>query len=183
MTVMDSVARHGKIWFQESDQRTAVNGSPDGGWLPNTGTVEDLQQIHRREVGDIMMHGCGMWAMDLMDTGWLMDPKIWENLAELQGIYRDFIAKKTAHSDFDVVLVVDEAAESVVGQPSFNGISGSLLSASRFALYRAGVSFAFAGSSYFTKYNRSFMVSTRSPFERTMCLLKVTSTEKQSSVI
>ena len=144
MTVMDSVARHGKIWFQESDQRTAVNGSPDGGWLPNTGTVEDLQQIHRREVGDIMMHGCGMWAMDLMDTGWLMDPKIWENLAELQVMYRNFIAKKTMHSDFDVVLVADEAAESVVGQPSFNGISGSLLSASRFALYRAGVSFAFA---------------------------------------
>ena len=144
MTVMDSAARHGKLWFQESDQRTSLNGSPDCGWLPNTETVEDLYQIHKREVGDILLHGCGMWAMDLMDTGWLMDPRIWINLKQLADLYVKGIQKDRTHSSFDMVLVIDEAAESIVGQPSFNGLSKSLINEPRFALYRAGVSFAFA---------------------------------------
>ena len=55
MTAVDSVTRHGKIWFQESDQRTFVNGSADGGWLPNLRTLEDIFQVHRREVGMSMV--------------------------------------------------------------------------------------------------------------------------------
>ena len=144
MTAMDSAARHGKLWFQESDQRTAINNSPDCGWLPNTQTAEELYQIHRREVGDILLHGCGMWAMDLMDTGWLMEQRIWDNLADLIRTYARQLEKREGHGSYDVVMVLDEEAESIVGQPSFNGISGNLISRTRFSFYRAGFSFAFA---------------------------------------
>ena len=62
MTVADSVMRNGKLWFSESDQRTFVNGSPDGGWLPNLTSLEDYtmstarsRHVHgarRRDVGN-----------------------------------------------------------------------------------------------------------------------------------
>lgn len=144
MTVMDSAARNGKLWFQESDQRTTVNNSPDIGWLPGTDSVKKLFNIHKREVGDILLHGCAMWAMDLCDTGWLMDADIWSGLSRLCGFYREYAGKKSSRSSFDVIFVIDEAAESIVGQPSFNGISGNLISSFRFQAYRSGISFGFA---------------------------------------
>ena len=144
MTVMDSVARHSKLWFQESDQRTTVNGSAKDGWLPATDSVGQLYGIHKREVGDILLHGCGMWAMDLCDTGWLLDREIWERLSCLKAFYGEWTRKERGRSSFDVIFVADEAAESVVGQPSFNGISGNLLSSFRYQAYRTGLSFGFA---------------------------------------
>ena len=144
MTTMDSIARHGKLWFQESDQRTTVNGSAKEGWLPGTDSIEAIGQIHKREVGDILLHGCGMWAMDLCGTGWLKDNRIWHTLAGWKDIYASYLEQASETGHFDVIFVVDEAAESIVGQPSFNGISGSLLSSFRFSAYRAGISFAFA---------------------------------------
>jgi hypothetical protein len=142
MTAMDTVARNGKIWFQESDQRTFVNNAPDSPWLPNIPSLEDIFNVHRREIGDIMLHGCGIWVMDLAAYGWLYDNAIWENLAKLKAEYEETI--ESGPSSFDAVFVIDEKAESIVGQPSFCGISGNLISAFRYEAYRAGISFAFA---------------------------------------
>ncbi|MHB1151307.1 MAG: hypothetical protein ACYCWE_07775 [Eubacteriales bacterium] len=143
MTVIDSVTRHGKLWFQESDQRTFINFSPDGGWLPNLNTLEDIFQVHRREVGMSMVHGNAMWAMDLMGTGWLLNQDIWDNLAALNKIYSDYIKTQTAPSSYDVVFVIDEKAESIAGMPSYN-VSMNLLSRTRLEAYHAGAAIAFA---------------------------------------
>ncbi|MDD4774241.1 MAG: hypothetical protein PHZ09_11685 [Eubacteriales bacterium] len=143
MTAVDSVTRHGKIWFQESDQRTFVNGSPDGGWLPSLRTIDDIFQVHRREAGMSMVHANAMWAMDLTGTGWLLDQRIWDNLAELNTVYADYMGTQTKAPTYDVVFVIDEKAESIAGQPSRN-ISMNLLSATRLEAYHAGVQCAFA---------------------------------------
>ncbi len=144
MTVMDSISRCGKIWFQESDQRTFVNNAPDLEWLPNIPSLEDIYNVHRREIGDIILHGCGIWVMDLASFGWLYDDMIWKNLAILRAEYEKQIAAEAAPSGFDVVFVLDEKAESVLGQPSFCGISGNLIASFRYEAYHAGISFAFA---------------------------------------
>lgn len=143
MTVIDSVTRHSKLWFQESDQRTYINFSPDGGWLPNLNTLEDIFQVHRREVGMSMVHGNAMWAMDLMGTGWLLNQDIWDNLAGLNKVYSAYIETQKEPSSYDVVFVVDEKAESIAGQPSYN-VSMNLLSRTRLEAYHAGAAFAFA---------------------------------------
>lgn len=144
MTAMDSITRCGKLWFQESDQRTFINHAPESGWLPNIKSLEDLYHVHRREIGDIMLHGCGIWVMDLAAYGWLYDDSVWRNLAVLKNEYEKLIAAEPPASAFDTVFIIDEKAESVLGQPSFCGISGNLISSFRYEAYRAGISFAFA---------------------------------------
>lgn len=91
-----------------------------------------------------MMHDCGIWLMDLASFGWLYDRAIWENAAVLRAEYEKKIAAGPAFPRFDTVFVIDEKAESALGQPSFCGISGNLISAFRYEAYRAGISFAFA---------------------------------------
>ena len=143
MTAVDSVTRHGKLWFQESDQRTFVNDSPDDAYLPKLKSLEDIYQVHRREIGMGMVHGNAMWAMDLGGTGWLLDGGIWQNLASLSKKYGQYMTGKKKSSKFDAVFVVDEKAESIAGMPSFN-VSCNLLGATRIQAYRSGVSTAFA---------------------------------------
>ena len=143
MTAIDSVVRHGKLWFQESDQRTFVNSSPDDPYLPKLKTLEDIYQVHRREVGMGMVHGNAVWAMDLGATGWLLDIGIWENLASLSEKYTEYIHDQKKPPRYDAVFVIDEKAESVAGMPSFN-VSYNLLGGTRTQAYHAGVSVAFA---------------------------------------
>lgn len=143
MTAVDSVTRRGKLWFQESDQRTFVNASPDGGWLPNLKKLEDIFQVHRREVGMSMVHANAVWFMDLMGTGWLLDRNIWQNIAGLKTVYSDYIGTLSGPPVYDAVFVIDEKAESVAGQPSYH-VSANLLSRTRLEAYHAGISFAFA---------------------------------------
>ncbi len=144
MSPADSIARCGKLWFQESDQRTFVNGAENSLWLPNIETLDDLYNVHKREIGDIMLHGCGIWLMDLGAFGWLLDQSIWDKAAILKKEYEKRITENKKRSNFDIIFVFDEKAESIVGQPSFCGISGTLINTFRYEAYRAGVSFAFA---------------------------------------
>jgi hypothetical protein len=82
--------------------------------------------------------------MDLAAYGWLNDDSVWKNLAVLKNEYEKLIAAEPPASAFDTVVIIDEKAESVLGQPSFCGISGNLISSFRYEAYRAGISFAFA---------------------------------------
>ncbi|MCL2518087.1 MAG: beta-galactosidase, partial [Oscillospiraceae bacterium] len=103
MTAADSVMRHGKLWFQESDQRTFVNNSPDETYLPKLKSLEDIYQVHRREIGMGMVHGNAVWAMDLGATGWLLDQSIWDNLASLSDKYAEYILSQKKQPVFDAV--------------------------------------------------------------------------------
>ncbi len=143
MTAVDSVSRHGKMWFQESDQRTFVNSSPSDPFLPALKSLNDIYMVHRREIGMGMVHINAMWAMDLGGTGWLLDPTIWTNLSDLSKKYDEYVNSLKSAPSFDAVFVVDEAAESVAGMPSYN-VSRNLLGATRLEAYYAGVSAAFA---------------------------------------
>lgn len=64
--------------------------------------------MHKRELGDIMLHGSGLWAMDLWARGWLDDSAIWNNLGKLADLYRAYQDGCAQAPQFDVALVVDE---------------------------------------------------------------------------
>ncbi len=144
MSLADSVVRAGKIWFQESDERANINPEVTytDTFLPPVQSVNDMINVHKREMGSNIIHGTGMWAMDLVGKGWLYSSPVWKNLSQLNMIYQNYAASQTSRSKFDVALVVDEKAESINGQPSFTGISYDLLSNARLECYRAGVSFS-----------------------------------------
>ena len=142
MTAVDSVVRAGKLWVMESDQRTFINRTenPNDTFCPPIPTINKIQTVHKREIGTCMVHGTAMYAMDLSGLGWLDDANIWRNIGRLTTTNLAYIQAQKSPATYDVALVVDEKAESLVGTPG--GLSSTTLSQMRFNMYRAGVRFA-----------------------------------------
>ena len=111
MSVVDSVARNNKIWFQESDQRTslAYDGVPTSDGLVLGGTEEIIKK-HTYEHGMNLVHASGTWQMDLLSKGWLADEAIWQNIKYLDTFERAYIAATDKLPVFDILFVVDERA-------------------------------------------------------------------------
>lgn len=142
MSPVDSILKAGKLWINESDQRTFINRS-DGendnyhSPIPN---LWEVYEVHRREAGSMLAHGNIMYAMDLLGLGWLDDAGIWRNLSALGRLY-DAYAQTMSAPSFEVALVVDERAVSMVADPIAVSFQNLFQTAHNF--YRAGVSFAF----------------------------------------
>ena len=141
MSTVDSIQRNGKLWFQESDQRTFINHTgaevTDTFLAPIT-SLEDIYQVHKRELGDSIIHGNGLWAMDLMAQGWLDDQTIWTNLSKLAGLYSAYQNGCNRAAQFDVALVVDEYS---LNRMANHGLIGNeLLGEMQLNLYHAGLS-------------------------------------------
>lgn len=142
MTAVESVARNGKIWFSESDQRTYISrgGDPLDTFCTPIMSISAIQEVHKREIGSNMVHGTGMYAMDLTANGWLDDSRIWKNIGKLSKLNLAYVNARKKAPEFEVALVVDEKAESIVGDPV--ALSFQTLSQARYNLYRAGVRFS-----------------------------------------
>ena len=142
MTVVDSVQRAGKIWFNESDNRTFINrtGSTteNDTYLVPIETVREIVEVHKRDIGQVMIRGGAVWFMDLWSVGWLDDDAIWKSDGRLASLYATYA--KTQHvPKYDVAYLVDEKAMSLVAQPTDS--AWSFLSYQRYDMYRAGISF------------------------------------------
>lgn len=142
MCVADTIARAGKLWLMESDQRTYISrtqNEQDVTSYPPLASTEEIAMVHRREMGISMVHGTAMYPMDLAGCGWYDDASIWENFGQLDAASLAYKNTQTQQSTYDVALVVDEEASAMVGASwnlSSNALSGTLMN-----LYRSGVSF------------------------------------------
>lgn len=141
MTAANSVIRNGKLWFMESDQRTFINRTSRNNdtFCKPIATISEIREVHKREFGSNMVFGTSMYAMDLMGIGWLDDNAIWTNFKKLDDINMAYAKAAKQQPEFEVALVIDETAESIVGTPI--ALSYWLFQHTRNNLYRAGVSF------------------------------------------
>lgn len=141
MSTVDSIQRNGKLWFQESDQRTFINHTEEtivDRHLPPLKSLEEIYEVHKREIGGTILHGNGFWAMDLQARGWLDDASIWKNLGKLRNLYSTYQNGQKNASQFDVALVVDEYSLHRIATQTAVGYD--LLSQMRLNLYHAGLS-------------------------------------------
>lgn len=142
MTAADSVIRAGKLWITESDERTFINrteSSPDILSYPPLRSIDEINKIHKREMGIAAVHGTTMYPMDLLGYGWYDDEKIWTNYGRLNAAYSAYLNGQKEQNSFDVAIVVDEESSSVVG--STYNLSSDSLAQTMLAVYRSGVSF------------------------------------------
>ncbi len=142
MTAINSVISNGKLWFQESDQRTYIERKTHPAQdnyhkLPNTPMVNET---HKREIGANLVYGSSVYPMDLYGMGWYDDNAIWRNFKKLDDLNLAYIKGVTKAPEYEVALVVDETAESLVGTPT--ELTRNLLKETRGNLYKAGISFA-----------------------------------------
>lgn len=142
MTAADTVARAGKLWFMESDQRTFLNPSGrtmDVAAYPPLRSLAEIRTVHRREIGAAMVHATAMYPMDLGGYGWYDDASIWTHFVRLDRAHAAYSGARRGLSAFDVALVVDERAQTDVG---CSRMSARLLARMMLAMYRTGVRFS-----------------------------------------
>lgn len=143
MTTVASVARAGKIWIMESDERTFINRTSkpqDTTSYPPLKSIDEINMVHKREMGIAMINGATMYPMDLAGVGWYDAEDIWVNFGRLDKAYLAYAKSQKKTSQFDVAIVVDEEASAHVG--SAWNLSSPALAQTMLNAYRSGVSFA-----------------------------------------
>ena len=81
-TYTDSVAAHGKLFIDESDDRTHL--APAGTSFVYASTMAESIGIIRRAFGQALTHGTGMWYMDQSSGLWYNDPAFAREFTELK---------------------------------------------------------------------------------------------------
>lgn len=75
-----SLALHGKLFVDEADDRTHLANDPD---FTHVATLEESLQVIRREFGNAVTRGAGLWYMDQQGQ-WFQDPGIMAEIAKLK---------------------------------------------------------------------------------------------------
>ncbi|MCQ2377989.1 MAG: beta-galactosidase [Victivallaceae bacterium] len=80
-----TVAKHGKLFVNEADDRTELGKRDkwDGGWIRGRSEEESVNML-RREFGQAVAHCVGLWYMDI-DPGIFRKPAYW---AEIDRAYK-----------------------------------------------------------------------------------------------
>ncbi|MBI5833451.1 MAG: hypothetical protein HZB16_14225 [Armatimonadetes bacterium] len=110
MTAAESVALAGKMWLCEDDTRTYLvreTGFP--GDKEGANTLEDTQQLLRRNVAQEATRNLATWWMDLGSTGWFNDPKLWADMTAFAALDTALMTKPTPYRP-QVAAVLDEAS-------------------------------------------------------------------------
>jgi hypothetical protein len=74
MSVVDSVHLHGKLWFNEDDNRTHLAG-PEAGDFGRTNDLQGTLAVLQRSFAQTLTKGAGLWWFD-MTGGWYDQPEI-----------------------------------------------------------------------------------------------------------
>ncbi len=104
MAPVESVAAHGKQWFNEDDTRTQL--APEDGF-GKVDTREHSQWVHQRNFAHIFPRRMGCWYMDLGGTGWMNDKGLWDNIAPLRKLYEDNLGKPCTFKP-EIAVITDE---------------------------------------------------------------------------
>ena len=106
-----SVALHGKLFIDEGDDRTYLDGREGNGYQRVGGVVpaslEESINIIRREFGNMLTHNIGMWYMDL-NGGNFHDDSIMEEIARLKK-WGDYSMRlpRTRHAEIAVIASLE----------------------------------------------------------------------------
>ncbi len=84
MSLTDSIKAHGKLWMDENDYRTWLTGGKVGEF-GQAATYEESLLQQKRELGNVLGHGCGMWWFD-MGGGWFDDPRMMREIGDMAAI-------------------------------------------------------------------------------------------------
>lgn len=105
MAAVDSVAAHGKLWFNEND----ILSHP----VPDTG-FDFANRILQRDLASVLTHRAGTWWMDLFATGPYTDPRLWATM-NVYGIqnYLDIYSKPKPYLP-DVAVIADPISQLYV---------------------------------------------------------------------
>lgn len=120
MSLMDTIAAHGKLWFNEDDMRTNLMEpallNPE--WEPFNGpiTTRDLgetEAVLERNFASIHVHRAGTWWMDLMSVGAFNHPDLGRLLARRVASYQATLDDPEPYRA-EVAVVVDEGSKCFV---------------------------------------------------------------------
>jgi len=118
MCPVDSVAAHGKLWFNEDDTRTSL---VDLANLPEHFTLFDKRcadlhesvNVLERNFGSILAHRAGTWWMDLVSRGAFNHPDLWHMLRERKERYADVYRDPQPYRP-EVAVLLDEDSKFCV---------------------------------------------------------------------
>jgi hypothetical protein len=135
MTVVDSVALHGKMWCTEDDVRTHLASNRQPG-RPPLRSPEETRAVHQRQFAHMLPRRMTCWYMDLHGDGWLLDEGIWRDLAKLRAIYDSAVGKPSIFQP-EIAIVADEKSQYHLTQKP-GPITDPLMYTMRRSLYRIG---------------------------------------------
>lgn len=133
MSAQGSVRLHGKLWIDESDQRTFLSKRPA------TKTEAESREVNKRDFAISLTSGAGLWWYDDGAEGTYASPGSMADIERMREI-GDFSVSVDRSSVADVALLVDEVSPryQVLWESPLNDALAGL----RFhGLARAGVAF------------------------------------------
>ena len=137
---VETVNRNGILCLNEDDLRTHINERRRrGDFLGILNSPLETRDAMRRTMLEEFVRGSAGWWMD-QGTGWYDSwDEIWRNVAELEPLERETLARRRPYSP-DVAILADEESLLCFGTES-RRFAVPLLNKSRMAFPRAGVSF------------------------------------------
>lgn len=135
MSATETVMRHGVLWLWEDDTRTHLE--PDKASNANMGvcrTLQETQEVLRRNTVQEILRGFGCWWMDLPASGWFESADLWSEMQALDRLDRTLLNRKTPFEP-EVAAIVDERSMLAV---ACGAATGRCLGAARKSLSRAG---------------------------------------------
>jgi hypothetical protein len=105
MVPVDSVAAHGKLWFNEDDTRTHV--TPEDSNFGRCPTLWESQGVHLRNFAQIFPRRMGCWYMDLGNAGWMNDVDLWNNIGKLRELWEQHLNDPVSFAP-QIAVVADE---------------------------------------------------------------------------
>ena len=138
MSAAETVMRHGVLWLHEDDTRTCLE--PDKAANANWGvcrTMQETQEVLRRNTAQGMLRGFGCWWMDLPSSGWFDSPDLWSEMCGLACLDWALLAQRTPFGP-EVAAIADERSLLAVACGTATGRS---MGAARKHLASAGAPF------------------------------------------
>ena len=105
MALLDSVQRHGKLWFNENDIRTSLTDVPLGQWGRPATVAEDLLQ-QDKELANALVNGAAQWWFDVGHIRY-DDPVLMQRIQDLAAHAGEIVSRDRSPVA-QVSLVVDE---------------------------------------------------------------------------
>lgn len=107
---VDSITLHGKLPILEDDTFTHLSPPPEDPVVPGhpdrAKTLQETLSLTRRNIGNALGHGCGLWYFDLYSTGAWNDSEFWSSTT----LSRRIAAELRDNPPFEpqIAVVVDE---------------------------------------------------------------------------
>jgi len=133
MVPVDSLAAHGKLWFNEDDTRTFV--TPEDAGYGRCPTLWESQGVHQRNFAQIFPRRMGCWYMDLGNEGWVNHPSLWSNISKMREVWQKH-ANEPVRFAPEIAVVMDET--SPLYTTSRSPVTPALVSHLRASLTRIG---------------------------------------------